>query len=412
MSMASSQSLGSPSSEPSTGRPPQGLPRERQGRRLLIGIDVRRTGGYGVGTYIQNLVLALSHIGGDEEYVLVSRPGQAQEFTSLPPNFRFETYPHAFDAPRSHLSFQFLLRRLGLDLFHMPHRWVPYFMPVTYVATLHDLNNILYPPDDASVAAEKVRRFLIAHGLKNAARVMAVSEATKLDAVSHLGLSPDKIEVIPDAVDEHVAQRVHPEERERTLARYQINDPFLLYAGRIQVHKNIPRLIEAFAVVKAELENHPKYRNLRLIIIGDELNTFPAVRHSVQRSGIQQSVRFLGFVPVDTLRVFYDEATAFLFPSLYEGFGLPPLEAMAHGTPVVTSNVSALPETVGNAAVLVNPENVFDIARGIRQVLLDDEFREELRERGYKQVQRFSWDVSARRVLEVYREVALGARKR
>jgi glycosyltransferase involved in cell wall biosynthesis len=127
----------------------------------------------------------------------------------------------------------------------------------------------------------------------------------------------------------------------------------------------------------------------------------------VLRSGIQQSVRFLGFVPLETLRVFYDEAVAFLFPSLYEGFGLPPLEAMAHGTPVVTSNVSALPETVGDAAVLVNPENVFDIARGIREVLLDDEFREQLRQKGFQQVRRFSWDVTAQRVLEVYREVGL-----
>jgi glycosyltransferase involved in cell wall biosynthesis len=159
--------------------------------------------------------------------------------------------------------------------------------------------------------------------------------------------------------------------------------------------------------VKAELENHPKYHNLRLIVIGDDLNAFPAVRHSVLRSGIQQSVRFLGFVPLETLRVFYDEAVAFLFPSLYEGFGLPPLEAMAHGTPVVTSNVSALPETVGDAAVLVNPENVFDIARGIREVLLDDEFREQLRQKGFQQVRRFSWDVTAQRVLEVYREVGL-----
>jgi glycosyltransferase involved in cell wall biosynthesis len=254
---------------------------------------------------------------------------------------------------------------------------------------------------------ERVKRFFLTHGLRNADRVIAVSETTKIDAVTRLGLSPKKIVVIPDAVDQEVATPVHEAERQRTLARYQIHDPFVLYAGRIQVHKNIPRLIEAFAVVKAELENHPKYHNLRLIVIGDDLNAFPAVRHSVLRSGIQQSVRFLGFVPLDTLRVFYDEAVAFLFPSLYEGFGLPPLEAMAHGTPVVTSNVSALPETVGDAAVLVNPENVFDIARGIREVLLDDEFREQLRQKGFQQVRRFSWDVTAQRVLEVYREVGL-----
>jgi len=407
MSAASSQRLGSPSPEPSINLPgkPAGA---QQGRRpLLIGIDVRRAGGFGVGTYIQNLVRALERVGAGEEYVLVGTPDLAPNFSSLPPNFRFVPYTRRFDSSRTHLSFQFLLRGLALDLFHMPHRWVPYFMPCRYVATLHDLNNILYPPEDASPRIERVKRFFLTHGLRNADRVIAVSETTKVDAVTHLGLSPKKIVVIPDAVDQEVATPVHEAERQRTLARYQIHDPFVLYAGRIQVHKNIPRLIEAFAVVKAELENHPKYHNLRLIIIGDDLNSFPAVRHSVLRSGIQQSVRFLGFVPLETLRVFYDEAVAFLFPSLYEGFGLPPLEAMAHGTPVVTSNVSALPETVGDAAVLVNPENVFDIARGIREVLLDDEFREQLRQKGFQQVRRFSWDVTAQRVLEVYREVGL-----
>jgi glycosyltransferase involved in cell wall biosynthesis len=115
-------------------------------------------------------------------------------------------------------------------------------------------------------------------------------------------------------------------------------------------------------------------------------------------------VRFLGFVPFDTLRVFLPTAAAFVFPSLYEGFGLPPLEAMASGTPVVTSNVSSLPEVVGDAAMLVNPENVFDIARGIREVLLDDELRAGLIRRGREQAARFSWERTARQVLEIYQE--------
>ena len=118
-------------------------------------------------------------------------------------------------------------------------------------------------------------------------------------------------------------------------------------------------------------------------------------------------MRFLGFVPAETLRVFYAAARVFLFPSLYEGFGLPPLEAMAQGTPVVTSNVSSLPEVVGDAAVLVNPQNVLDIASGLREALLDEALREDLRRRGYAQTQQFSWDESVRRVLEVYRSVTL-----
>jgi glycosyltransferase involved in cell wall biosynthesis len=117
-------------------------------------------------------------------------------------------------------------------------------------------------------------------------------------------------------------------------------------------------------------------------------------------------VRFLGFIPIEVLRIFYDEAKIFVFPSLYEGFGLPPLEAMAHGTPVVTSNVSSLPEVVGNAAVLVNPENVFEIMRALHRVLMDQPLRHRMKERGYQQAAKFSWDASVRRMLEAYGEIA------
>jgi glycosyltransferase involved in cell wall biosynthesis len=124
------------------------------------------------------------------------------------------------------------------------------------------------------------------------------------------------------------------------------------------------------------------------------------------RSGVQNDVRFLGFIPIDVLRIFYDEAKLFVFPSLYEGFGLPPLEAMAHGTPVVTSNVSSLPEVVGRAAVLVNPENVFEIMRALHRVLTDRALRDRMKDRGYQQVARFSWEKSVRRIVDVYRQVA------
>jgi len=120
---------------------------------------------------------------------------------------------------------------------------------------------------------------------------------------------------------------------------------------------------------------------------------------------VQNDVRFLGFVPIDVLRIFYDAAKVFVFPSLYEGFGLPPLEAMAHGTPVVTSNTSSLPEVVGNAAVLVNPENVFEIMRAVHRVLLDQPLRERLKQRGYEQAARYSWDNSVQRIVQVYNEI-------
>jgi glycosyltransferase involved in cell wall biosynthesis len=142
------------------------------------------------------------------------------------------------------------------------------------------------------------------------------------------------------------------------------------------------------------------------VIIGDTISQYPAVRQAVIKSRVEQVVRFLGFVPFETLRCFYESAAAFVFPSRYEGFGLPPLEAMACGSPVITSNVSSLPEVVGDAAVLVNPENVFDIARGIRDVLLNEHLREEMVRRGREQAARFSWERTARQVLEIYNEAA------
>jgi glycosyltransferase involved in cell wall biosynthesis len=159
-------------------------------------------------------------------------------------------------------------------------------------------------------------------------------------------------------------------------------------------------------VVRDQLQSHPLYKDLRLVIIGDTISQYPAVRQTVIKSRVEPVVRFLGFVPFETLRCFYEMAAAFVFPSRYEGFGLPPLEAMACGAPVVASNVSSLPEVVGDAAILVNPENVFDIARGIREVLLDPELREQLIVRGRAQARRFSWERTARQVLEIYQEAA------
>src|SRR5271166_5094608 len=164
-------------------------------------------------------------------------------------------------------------------------------------------------------------------------------------------------------------------------------------------------IIEAFSALKADLQKDGVYSDLKLIIIGDELSKHPDLRRAVIKSRVQNDVRFLGFVPIGVLRIFYDLAKIFVFPSLYEGFGLPPLEAMAHSTPVVTSNTSSIPEVVGDAAVMVNPENVFEIAHALHRVLLDQGVREKLKSRGMLRAQKFSWDDSVRRMLAVYHEV-------
>jgi glycosyltransferase involved in cell wall biosynthesis len=271
---------------------------------------------------------------------------------------------------------------------------------------VHDVLEHMSRAREKSGFRRSIHFHLTRRVLTGAARVFAVSKFTKSELEKLFGIAPNKIEVIYNAIDERFLHG-HATQGDRDLVeqRYQVNYPFLLYAGRISPHKNLVRIIEAFSALKAELAKEDKYPDLKLIIIGDELSKHPDLRRTVIKSGVQNDVRFLGFVPIEVLRIFYDMAKIFVFPSLYEGFGLPPLEAMVHGTPVVTSNTSSLPEVVGNAAVLVNPENVFEIRRALQRVLLDQLLREKMKQRSYEQSKLFSWDKSAARVFQVYEEV-------
>ena len=387
---------------------------------LRIAIDARRLKDFGIGTYIRNLVQALARIDTQDVFILVAHQRDAHDLASLPKNFEIVTYEHADTDLVAQAGFPMLLARLAADLYHIPLNAVPVFMPKPYVVTIHDMSSLLWERREG--ARNSVRLYRFRRGLLRADKVIAVSGATRRDIENLLGIPPERIRQIYNAPDPKFSEHPPPAdaraagpdayqlERRRILERYQINYPFLLYAGNIRPQKNIPRLVEAFAVLRHDLESHPVYKDLRLIIIGDEISAHPAVRRTVIHGGVQHLVRFLGFVPFDTLRVFFESAAAFVFPSLYEGFGLPPLEAMATGTPVVTSNVSSLPEVVGDAAVTVNPENVFDIARGIRDVLLDEDLRRRLIRRGYEHIQKFSWQRTAEEVLETYREVA-GAKR-
>jgi glycosyltransferase involved in cell wall biosynthesis len=173
-----------------------------------------------------------------------------------------------------------------------------------------------------------------------------------------------------------------------------------LYAGNIKPHKNIDRLIEAYSILRRR-----GVEDAKLIIAGEEISRYPALRRLVHRFQLHQHVRFFGFVPDATLAALYRLASVFVFPSLYEGFGLPPLEAMAAGVPVVTSNVSSLPEVVGDAAVLIDPMDAGAIAEAIGRVLGDASLRHELIRRGHARVKTFSWERSVTRTHEVYREV-------
>jgi glycosyltransferase involved in cell wall biosynthesis len=309
-------------------------------------------------------------------------------------------------------EFRATIRRLDCDLVHIPNLFsIPRSLSCPYVMTVHDILDHLSRARQQTVFWRSFHFQLTKRVLRGAERIFAVSNFTKTEIEKLFSIPPGRIEVIYNAIDERLLHgHTNPQERQLIAERYQVAYPFLLYAGRISPHKNVVRMIEAFSALKAELEKDKVFPDLKLIIIGDDVSGNPDLRRTVIRSGVQNDVRFLGFVPIEVLRIFYDTAKVFVFPSLYEGFGLPPLEAMAHGTPVVTSNVSSLPEVVGNAAVLVHPENVFEIMRALHRVLLDQSLREKMKERSYKQAAKFSWEKSVRRIMNAYREVLSDAR--
>ena len=374
---------------------------------MRIAIDMRRMYEFGLATYIRNVVRTLGRVDSVNEYLLLGAAARFEQVGPMPDNFHFLPLQNPEGTFATYLEMQRLVNAHGVDLVHVPHTfWRPLLARAPYVITVHDLLDYMYRARTNNSMRRAFHSYMTKRVMDKAARIFAVSNFTKRDVARHFNVDPAKIEVVYNALDESF-QRGHSTltEQEMVRGRYQVDSPFLLYAGRISPHKNVARIIEAFSALKAALAKEGAYPDLKLIVIGDEVSKNPDIRRAVIRSGMQHDVRFLGYVSIDVLRIFFDMAKVFVFPSLYEGFGLPPLEAMAHGTPVVASNTSALPEVVGNAALLVNPENVFEISRAMHRMLTDQPLRERMKAAGIEQARRFSWETSVRRMVAVYEEV-------
>ncbi len=362
---------------------------------------------FGIATYIRNIVRTLGRLDLENQYFLIGMADRLHELGELPRNFHSIRFTEEAAGLRNYLQFRNIVGRLHCDLVHVPHTfWRPRPTPCPYVMTVHDVLDYLYRVKGHSNFSQHVHYRLTRFALHHAARIFAVSNFTKQDVARLFQVPENKIEVIYNALDDRFRMGpTNDAEKQMIAERYQVHYPFILYSGRISPHKNVVRIIEAFSALKTELAKEGRLEDLKLIIIGDEVSKHPDLRRAVIKSGVQYDVRFLGFVPIEVLRIFYDTAKLFIFPSLYEGFGLPPLEAMAHGTPVVTSNTSSLPEVVGKAAVLVNPENVFEISRAMFRVLTDQPLRDKMKIAGKAQAEKFSWETSVTRMIEVYEDI-------
>jgi glycosyltransferase involved in cell wall biosynthesis len=371
---------------------------------VRIGIDARKLHDFGIGTYIRNLLRQLARMDERTEYVVVCRPEDREALSTLGDNFRAvpESAPNYSVAEQ--VKIPLALQRERVTLFHAPHYVLPALVRCRSVVTIHDCIHLMFPQYLPNRFAFAYAKTSIGMAAKRATRVLTVSESSKRDILRFVDAEPDKIDVIYNAYDERFAIDPAEEDVVRVRERFQLQDEFVLYAGNVKPHKNLERLIEAFQIVRKRGLDH-----LKLVMIGDEISKYTALRRAVHRYQLHKYVRFLGYLPEETLAVMYRLAGVFVFPSLYEGFGLPPLEAMASGTPVVTSNVSSLPEVAGDAAILVDPYDPAAIADGIFRVLTDERLRKHLSQRGLARAGMFSWEQSVRRVHKIYADVSNGA---
>jgi glycosyltransferase involved in cell wall biosynthesis len=367
---------------------------------VRIAIDARKLRDFGIGTYIRNILIELSRLDRTTEYVVLCRPQDVGSGDILGQNFRMVPSAAPPYSVAEQLSIPLALMRERADLLHEPHYVLPPATRCRSVVTIHDCIHLMFPQYLPSRLAYVYAKGSMWSATRKANRILTVSEASKHDILRFFDVAPEKVSVIYNAIDERFLAPADPARMEQVRQRYQLEHPFILYVGNIKPHKNLEGLIDAFGRMRS---NAPE--DLRLIIIGDEISKYPALRQAVHRHKLDKHVRFLGFQPLETLACFYRQARAFVFPSFYEGFGLPPLEAMACGAPVVTSNVSSLPEVCGDGALLVDPHDPDALADGILRAVMDESLRADLIAKGRERARHFSWARSVYKIHQIYMEV-------
>ncbi len=378
--------------------------------RIAIDYTAALHQGAGIGRYTRELVRALARLDHENEYVVC----WARDAGDDPP--ATEDVPEYTALRRWPLTERTLIwvwHRLriplwaelltgSVDLFHSPDFTLPPLRRAKGVLTIHDLS-FLRVPECADPAQRRYLSATVPRSARRADALLADSENTRRDIVELLGLPPHKITVVYPGVDPRFQPARDDGEGERVMNRYGLSGPFILALGTLEPRKNLTRLLKAYAGLRAEAQAGEVIPPLAFS--GAVGWLVDEVFHLVDDLGLHDDVLFLGYAPDEDLPVLLRRASCLVYPSLYEGFGLPVLEALACGTPVVTSHVSSLPEVAGDVAVYCDPHSAADIARAMRQVLASAELRQSLAQQGPPQAGQFTWDEAARRVLAVYRAV-------
>jgi len=364
---------------------------------MRIGIDARLIyyTSAGISQYTLRLIQGLAKIGEKEQILILRDRRDSLTITNsnferinlwTPSHHRFEQWGLRFELPS-----------LGLDLLHSPDFIPPFHRSFRSVITIHDLGFLLYPHFLTQDSARYYGQ--IDQAVKSADHIIAVSESTKQDTIRLLGVPHSKISLIYEAANPLYRPMDRDEAKAYVHHAYELAD-YLLFVATIEPRKNLPTLLHAFCALRDQY----KVRSV-LAIVGREGWLSKGTFALVEELGLKGAVRFLGRVPLLDLVYLYNGAQALVHPSFYEGFGLPPLEAMSCGIPVICSNVSALPEVVGDAALLVPPEEASEWTVAMWRVLHDQELRAVMQAKGYRRAQCFSLEKMARQTLEVYRRV-------
>ena len=286
------------------------------------------------------------------------------------------------------------------DVFFTPTHYAPRFSPVPTVVSVMDLSYLHYPKLFKQSDLYQLRNWT-AYSVKQARKVFTISRASKNDIIKYYQIKPERIVVTyPGYKFKNTMQS-----SKLLTEKYGIKGSYILFVGTVQPRKNLVRLIEAFSRIKRDSSSSAE-GDIQLVIVGKKGWLYEEIYEAPKKFGVEDKIKFLNYVPDEDLPVLYKNAHVFVLPSLYEGFGLPVLEAMAQGCPVVISNTSSLPEVGGDAAVYIDPENVESIVEGIEKVLGDTKYRQSLIKKGREQVKKFSWEKTARETLKVLEEVA------